>query len=139
MNHVALIRLSWPARPLWQNDRAHWREARTAARLYKTEAWALALAQNVRALKTTRPRLTFSFHPPDARRRDLQNMPATMKAAIDGIALAMGCDDAGFRCVWPEEWGEPVAGGCVLIEVTAPDTWQHIADAARGMVRGSIK
>jgi hypothetical protein len=36
----------------------------------------------------------------------------------DGIADAMGCDDAGFRCIWPETWGDVVKGGAVMIEVS---------------------
>ncbi len=117
MSHVALIRLSWPQRALWQNTRPHWRTRSEKTRAYRTEAWGAALAQSIGRIQTTTPRLIFSFHPPDNRRRDLQNMPATMKAAIDGIADAMGCDDAGFRCVWPETWGDVVKGGCVMIEV----------------------
>jgi crossover junction endodeoxyribonuclease RusA len=118
LSHVALLRLSWPASPLWQNRPYHWRRKAEAVANYKREAWATALAQSIGRIQTTTPRLVFSFHPPDNRRRDLQNMPATQKAAIDGIALAMGCDDHGFRCVWPEAFGEPVKGGCVMIEVT---------------------
>lgn len=117
MNHVALIRMPWPPRALWQNARTHWRKRGDATKLYRQEACVLALQQSIKRLTTTAPRLVFSFHPPDKRRRDLQNMPATQKAAIDGIADAMGCDDNGFRCVWPETWGEPVKGGCVMIEV----------------------
>jgi crossover junction endodeoxyribonuclease RusA len=121
MSHVALLRLSWPARPLWQNYRTHWNAAARTRAEYRREAWALALAQSVGRLETTTPRLVFSFHPPDRRKRDLHNMPATMKAAIDGIAQAMGCDDEGFRCVWPEAWGDVVKGGCVMIEITEGD------------------
>jgi len=36
------------------------------------------------------------------------------------------------------EWGAPVKGGCVLVEVTAGDDWQHVADVVRGMVKGKI-
>ncbi len=115
--HVALIRLSWPDKALWQNARVHWAARSGATKAYRAEAWGRALEQSVFKIAGTSPRLIFSFHPPDNRRRDLQNMPATQKAAIDGIADAMKCDDAGFRCVWPETWGEVVKGGCVMIEV----------------------
>jgi len=64
--------------------------------------------------------LEFSFHPPDNRRRDVQNMPATVKGAIDGIADAMGCDDSGFRPVFPTEFGANAKGGCVLIHIKPP-------------------
>lgn len=115
--HVALLRLAWPERALWQNSRMHWADRAKAVKTARKAAWAVAREQNVRRVGTDSPRLIFTFHPPDARRRDLQNMPATMKPAIDGIADAMGCDDEKFRCVWPETWGEPVKGGCVMVEV----------------------
>ena len=118
MNHVALIRMTWPQTALWQNSRVHWTKRRAAVKAYRYEAFALAKQQTVSRLKTETPRLLLTFHPPDRRKRDLHNMPATQKAAIDGIADAMGCDDEGFRVSWPETWGEVVKGGCVLIEVT---------------------
>lgn len=118
MTHRALIRLSWPLRALWTNEKAHWQKKSRAVKAYRQEAWARALEQSVKRLNTTTPRLYFSFHPPDRRKRDLHNMPETQKAAIDGIADAMGCDDSGFQCVWPVTWGDPVKGGAVVIEVT---------------------
>ena len=36
------------------------------------------------------------FYPPDGRRRDVSNLHAAMKAALDGIAEAMGVDDSTF-------------------------------------------
>ena len=113
-----LIRLSWPDKDLWQNRRPHWRDARRAARAARKEAWAVAKGQSI----TTIPNATlkFSFHPPNKIRRDIQNVPATMKAAIDGIADAMGCDDNGFRPEFPSEFSDVVKGGCVLIHVIPP-------------------
>ena len=113
-----LIRLPWPARPLWQNDRSsRWAKAR-ATKNAKEYAWAMAREACVATMPDAI--LEFSFHPPDERRRDAQNMPATQKAAIDGIALAMGCDDNGFRVRWPEQFSEPVKGGCVLVHIKPP-------------------
>lgn len=130
MTHIALLRLSWPPKPLWQNARTHWSARAKAVRAYRQEACAVALQQSIKRLNTTTPRLVFTFHPPDKRRRDLQNMPSTQKAAIDGIADAMGCDDHGFRCVWPETFSKPVKGGCVLIEVSeAGDRIHNMGEA----------
>ena len=47
-------------------------------------------------------------------------MPGMMKAGIDGIADAMGCDDHGFRPRWPEAFNEPTKGGAVMIHVKPP-------------------
>lgn len=116
MSHTALIRMTWPEPALWQNRPAHFMQRARAVKGYRTEAWAKAMEQSVRRIKSP-PSLRFTFHPPDRRKRDLQNMPATAKAAIDGIADALGMDDSTFRIHWPTEWGEPVKGGCVLIEI----------------------
>jgi crossover junction endodeoxyribonuclease RusA len=132
-DHVVTLGLSWPAPALWANSRVHWAQRARAVNAARIEAGFVARAEGVGWLRTTTPRLAFAFHPPDARKRDLSNMPATMKAAIDGIADAMGCDDAGFRCVWPETWAEPVKGGAVVVQVSAPD-WQHIGDLAHRVV-----
>ena len=116
--HIALIRLPWPEPALWQNRRKHWAETAEAIRKARAFSFAVAKEQSVGRLKTQTPTLRFWFHPPDKRSRDLHNLPATQKAAIDGISDAMGCDDKGFRCIWPTEFSEPVKGGCVMVEVT---------------------
>ena len=118
-DHVALLRLAWPTKPLWANSRVHWAKRSKAVAAYRREAYCLALEQPAVKLKLSRPLLTFTFHPPDNRRRDIHNMPHTMKATIDGIADAMGVDDQHFLCRWPGVFAKPVTDGCVLIEVKA--------------------
>jgi crossover junction endodeoxyribonuclease RusA len=107
------IRLSWPAKALWQNRPSHWAQKAKAKSNARAEAWALANG----IPKWPNAVLEFQFMPPDKRRRDLHNMPATQKAAIDGIADAMGCDDNGFRCIWPTRFGEVVPGGAVYVTI----------------------
>ena len=41
-------------------------------------------------------RLVFEFHPPDRRKRDDDNLKASLKHARDGIADALGIDDNRF-------------------------------------------
>ena len=115
-----LVRISWPAKPLWQNRPYHWAKRAKAVKAYREEAWAMAREQAVRTDPSAT--LEFTFHPPDNRRRDVQNMPATMKSGIDGIADAMGCDDSKFCCVWPTEFAQTVKGGCVLIHIKSSAT-----------------
>lgn len=117
-DHVALVRLSWPAKPLWQNSRPHWAQKARATSAQRLEAKVLAKMQHIERIGDGQPVLRFEFHPPDNRRRDVQNAPEAVKAAIDGIADALGRDDHKFRCQFPEEWSEPVKGGCVLIEIS---------------------
>ena len=68
-------------------------------------------------LATGPVRLTFLFCAPDSRRRDLDNMLASMKSAIDGIALALDMDDSKFSLVLAR--GAPVKGG--QVEITIED------------------
>ena len=109
--------ISWPVQALWQNRKVHHFKLATAKRAQRREAWGAAMEAKVKNLNLQRPLLRFTFHPPDLRKRDLHNMPATQKAAVDGIADALGVDDNGFLCVWPEEWGKTVPGGAVVIEI----------------------
>jgi crossover junction endodeoxyribonuclease RusA len=116
---VVQIIMPWPAKPLWQNVRTHWAKRSAAVKSYRSIAYHMALAQGLHKTPDPAALLAFSFHPPDRRRRDLHNMMATQKAAIDGIADAMRVDDQLFRCQWPLAWGEVVKGGAVHILVTA--------------------
>lgn len=113
------LHLSWPSRPLWQNTRTHWAQERDAKAKSRREAWAVAMEAGAHRLQIERPILRFAFHPPDKRKRDAHNMPATMKAAIDGIADAMQMDDALFLVVWPRAFAEPVKGGLVVVQIEA--------------------
>lgn len=113
-----VIRLPWPEPALWQNRRVHWSKRSKATKSARKAAWALALEQKVPRIPNAI--LEFSFHPPTIARRDVQNMPATQKAVIDGIADAMGCDDNGFRVRWPEDFAGVVHGGCVVVKIIPP-------------------
>lgn len=53
------------------------------------------------------------FHPPNRQSRDKDNLIARFKAGQDGLAEAMGVDDAEFNDV-PRDIGEVVKGGAVV-------------------------
>jgi len=116
---IRLLRISWPSPDLNDNRRVHWAVKARAKKAYREEAWAEALNRGI--LADENAVLRFEFYPPDRRRRDTQNLPGMMKAAIDGIADAMGCDDHKFQCVFPSKLEEPVKPGSVLIEVKTRD------------------
>lgn len=115
---IITLYLPWPPAGLQPHAKSHWRPKANATKRYRRDAFWLAKE----ALVDAGPGaiLAFSWHPPDRRRRDTSNMPSQMKPVIDGIADAMGCDDNGFRVRFPETMGEPVKGGCVIVEITAP-------------------
>ena len=107
------IRLSWPNKILSSNSRTHWAPIADAKRAYRNEAWAVMLDANVKGNT-----LEFTYHPPDKRKRDAQNVPHMLKSAIDGIADGMRVDDNSFRCIFPSTFAEPVKGGCVVVEIS---------------------
>jgi len=115
MTHVALIRVSWPNRDLSPNARVHWSRKSRAGRAHKAEAHAYALVHGVRKCGSSDPRVSLTFHPPDKRKRDLDNLVASMKYALDGVSEAWGVDDSRWKLA--VERGDPVKGGCVMIEV----------------------
>lgn len=108
------ISFPWPPSALTPHAKGSaWPKIR-ATKQYRYEAKVLALLAKVPACPTAR--LVFTWHPPRMA-GDPHNMPGRVKALIDGIADAMGCDDRGFRCAFPEAFSEPVNGGAVIVEI----------------------
>jgi crossover junction endodeoxyribonuclease RusA len=58
--------------------------------------------------------LLVTFYPPDARRRDDDNMIGAFKAHRDGIADAMGVDDHRFKAQY--KFADPCKPGRVEVE-----------------------
>ncbi len=113
------IELGWPNKILSPNARPHhmalWRAKKDAL----TEAaWATRAAIGLATFPHDGGDIILRqiAHPPDARSRDRDNLDHSMKAARDGIASALGIDDKHFRPTGIE-WGEPVHGGKIVIEV----------------------
>lgn len=111
------IMMPWPPAALHSHHKGHWRPKARASADYKATAYVLAKEAHVKCDPSAVLRI--ECLPPDRRRRDCQNMPIPIKAAIDGIAKAMGCDDNGFRVYFPAEFGPVVKGGAVIITVEA--------------------
>lgn len=110
---IGPISIVWPSKALSPNARIHWRTKADAVKLHR--AWA---AHAVREHTKPRPEwkgahVTVTFCPPDNRRRDRDNMIASTKAAMDGIADALGIDDSQFVCTYVV--GAPAKGGEVLV------------------------
>ena len=58
--------------------------------------------------------LTITYHEPDRRNRDLDNMLAASKSAIDGMASALGVNDKNFNPITIIR-GEVVKGGLMVV------------------------
>lgn len=119
-----MIELAWPPRQISPNARTHYRVKAPITKGYLAHAsnttrvacHDLGLRDIIDTDSDDPITLAIDFYPPDARRRDLDNMLASMKAGLDGIAEALGVDDQRFalrltRC-------EPVKGGRVVVTLS---------------------
>ena len=110
-----LIRLPWPPSSLSPNARGHWSIKAKAAKKARGEARLLSQACGCRALAADALTVEITFHPPDRRHRDTDNMLAALKSALDGIADATGVDDSKWH--YGIRRGDPIKGGAVLVHV----------------------
>lgn len=110
------LSLPWPLRELSPNARCHWAvKASVVKRARIQAAWATR--------EKTKPQpswqsasVSYTFCPPDYRRRDRDNLIASMKAATDGIADALGVDDSKFETSY--RMGAPIKNGAVLVTIS---------------------
>lgn len=118
MSDSFTLDLPWPDNRLHAHAKGHWRPKADATKAARRAAWALANEAGVTSMPDAV--LAFYFYPPDRRKRDLHNMPHAMKATIDGIADAMGCDDNGFKVIWPTKFEAVNKGGLVKVIIRPP-------------------
>jgi len=112
--------MAWPSRTLHPNARVHWAALAKARKAARHQAHALALAAGWRPGSIPahgKLHLWMDFYPPDRRRRDDDGLLASMKAARDGIADALGVDDSRFVS-HPFLRDEVRKGGEVAIKIT---------------------
>ena len=93
------ITLPWPPAILSPNQRPHWSAKSRAAAAYRAECfWATKSAQTA-TLKQGPLDLRVIFCAPNKRKRDRDNLLASIKAGLDGMAQALGIDDSLFARV----------------------------------------
>ena len=110
--------LPWPDKRLSPNARTHWGTRSTVAK--KARQWAndAAMAACKAGLRDVRIayhdktgiRLSVVAYPPDNRRRDWDNIIASLKASFDGIADALAVDDSKFELTFRMEPSEGKPG-----------------------------
>lgn len=105
-----IFELPFPPSILNPNRKAHWAVKAKAFKRYKSDCYFLA-TQHKPAYK-----FKITFHPPDKRRRDRDNIIGAFKAGQDGLALAWGIDDSLFEITY-KPLGEPVKHGKIIIEI----------------------
>lgn len=90
------LMMPWPVlKPLSPNWRGHWSAKAKAKKVLRHE-WAMQARTQGATNLAGKPSLSLSieFVPPDRRARDLDNMLATIKAGLDGLADVLGVDDS---------------------------------------------
>lgn len=111
------IELPWPDRVLSPNSRAHWAtKSRTTAK-HKHWAQNATLAWRGRDHRPIEGDIDvlITAYPPDKRPRDLDNVMASCKAYLDGIAHSLGVNDTRFR---PRiQWGEHSLNGKIVVSL----------------------
>ena len=100
MSTPLLVTVSLPPKALSPNARPHWAAKAAAVKKHKAEAEMLA------RLAITHPRKRLpvrgflivkpTFYYRVTRNRDRDNLQASLKAALDGIASALDIDDSRF-------------------------------------------
>lgn len=113
MQDQLALQIPWPPRELSPNDMSHrmvkWRKSR----LYKHDCFLATRALG----KTAKDTVTIDivFHPPTDRRRDQDNLIASLKYGLDGVAKGLDLDDSQF-VIGRVEVGEVVKPyGCVRL------------------------
>ncbi|MEY2875253.1 MAG: hypothetical protein RLZZ373_2624 [Pseudomonadota bacterium] len=115
---MILLTLPWPDRRLSPNSRGHWRELAKAKQSYRSLCALTARSQGATPIPAERLRVHMTFVAPDRRRRDLDNLIASMKSGLDGLADVLRVDDN--RWALGAELGDgTVPGGQVLVTVGA--------------------
>lgn len=107
-----MIELPWFPKACSPNfrSRSHW--PRTNA-MKKTREWGYAAARSVGNPIHPVSEILLTFYPPTAHERDKDNLLASCKGYLDGIAQAWGVNDSQFD---PRvQIAEPVKGGKVVV------------------------
>lgn len=95
---VPTLIMPWPqTRGLSPNHRVHW-SVRARAKKSLRELWAWeAIQQGAPRMDVQPLDVALTFVPPDRRARDVDNMLASCKAGLDGLADVLGVDDKHWR------------------------------------------
>lgn len=89
--------LPWPHKYLNPNSNANPYGKARVKKKYRRDCCILTKAEGKRKFPDGPINLKVTFYPPNAIKRDLDNMIASMKSGFDGMADAWGVDDNRFR------------------------------------------
>lgn len=124
------VTLPWPDARLSPNATArHWRakaapqsEAHKAA--FMLTRSVMAANGDVTISRKMRLAIIVTYHPPNAARRDWDNVVASLKHSFDGVADALDYDDAQIDVALTVR-GKPKRGGEVVINILSVDRLKY--------------
>ena len=126
MSKQFTVTLPWPDRKLSPNHRGNWRTKETARKTAIDMGFCAALDAKGNSHGSCVIRLrdqlkmTLTFHPPDKRRRDLDNIESSMKYYSDGVFALLAIDDSAV-VESTKRWGDVKPGGEVVMTLEAMD------------------
>ncbi len=112
-----VLQLPYPDSILSPNSpKRHWRAKQPAKQAARDEAFFKSSPFHSTFAGVQKLNLLLTIYPPDHKRRDLDNVFASMKSSIDGMCKGLGIDDSQIRRV-TLEWGSVVKDGAVELEL----------------------
>ena len=104
---IQTLTLPWPAKALNPNTGAHRMALYRAKKAMKHACWAIAKQACLKVPDAGPINVHLVCYPPIKRYRDEDNLIASMKAGLDGIAIAAKCNDSRFHvtCEFVEQQG----------------------------------
>jgi crossover junction endodeoxyribonuclease RusA len=116
----ATITLPWPHKALSPNSRAHRMVAAPHRRKARNDGFYASIAGGASSLRGAGS-LSYRViaHPPTNRRRDADNILASLKSYLDGVGDHIGIDDSKWR-LDGVTFGGAIKPGFVLVEIEAP-------------------
>jgi len=111
------MKMYWPPKELSPNARVHWSVRSRAVKKYRTDAYNLALSERLHMPDADKVGVHLIFHPPSHRRYDADNLMASMKSCLDGLADALKVNDHRFVPTMQIGSVDPDKRGYVLVEL----------------------
>ncbi len=128
----------WPPKELNPNARLHWAVLARAKKAYRNACWILAKKAGMSAdtlgdAKAASVHL--AFYRPDKRGRDADNLIASMKAGLDGLADALKVNDNIFRITF--DISDDI-GGMVKVTVLPLETIVPTVATSRTLIGSTV-
>jgi len=93
---MKIINLPWPPKELSPNASIHWSKKAKYKKMYREACWVLTLETKLTVDTLGKVPIEITFYPPDKRLRDADNMVASIKSGLDGVADALKINDKQF-------------------------------------------